>query len=1185
MYLSKLELIGFKSFAQKVQLNFDSGITAIVGPNGCGKTNIVDAIRWVLGEQRSSALRTDLLEEVIFNGTKNRKPLSMAEVSMAINNTKGILPTEYSEVTLTRRVYRSGESEYLLNRVPCRLKDIHDLFMDTGMGPDAYSVIELRMVETILSDKTDERRRLFEEAAGVTKYKHRRKAAYRKLESVQQDLVRVDDIVKEVQKTVNSLERQAKRAEQHNSYSNSLRALELDLLEREYAQTIEKIAPLENDLRGAVDQKNQIDTELSQEETLLDFSRREASEVEQKLNESRKDLSEQVEKIHQVEQKIVLARERRKSLSTNISRYEREREELSVRRAGLEHEMSDLEREARELGEEVELATRTHAEAKQDFEAYEERLNEKRDEAKVRRDELISLIQRIADIRGEHDRVDSRIENISEQIERVRDEVNAYSLEVERNDERIAQLSASDKELRKTFVQAEMEFYQQETRKQELKSEIEGLQNRILEVRAEINRKNSRIDFLKGLVESHDWLPDGAKYLLTTGDWSGASLVTVADVLITEDRFRGAVEAALGEVATYIVVDSLEDAYRGVELLRTHDRGQATFICLDRIPRPSDGSGILPTPGVHGWALDLVRFDERHRALFTYLFDRTLVVDDLQVANRMLGSGGILRCVTLVGEIVTSAGVLKGGSVNRGEVDLIGKRGQIEKLEREMGDLRMQFAELQGTLERKVEEENGIDLRAAREYVKSIEQKVTSVEMQIAQVQFEKKRGKDTIARSAQGIETLEAEQSSLRGKIETFVPEAEELEGKKQAIEEVSKGLAREVANLENVVSEKSRIVNERGTHLVRVQGKQANVQNQIDYARTTVVTLAESVEMREEEIGQARAEIERIRMEAEEDEALLRHLRSELTTAKDSSRQIEEELDRRRAEIHELEQRIKTERTRHDQSLNLTFELEKKISELRLKAENLQQLSHDEFEVELELRAYPEDELFDFSEAREKILVLKGKLRSLGPINFEAFDQYKSEKERLVFLIAQRNDLNEAERTLLHTIDEINSTAQRKFLDTFDKIRQNFIITFKSLFDKGDECDLMLEEGADPLEAAIEITAKPRGKRPTSIDLLSGGEKALTATALLFAIYLVKPSPFCILDEVDAPLDDSNIDRFTRILRKFCDNTQFIVVTHNKRTMESASTLYGVTMEEEGVSKIVSVRFQEGASVPTPA
>ncbi|MEE9186934.1 MAG: AAA family ATPase, partial [Bacteroidota bacterium] len=464
MYLSKLELIGFKSFAQKVEIGFDRGITAVVGPNGCGKTNIVDAIRWVLGEQRPTTLRADRLEDVIFTGTRNRKPLGMAEVSMTIDNTKGVLPTDYTEVTLTRRVYRSGESDYLLNRVPCRLKDIVDLFMDTGMGPDAYSVIELKMVETILSDKTDERRRLFEEAAGITKYKHRRKAAYRKLESVQQDLVRVNDIVKEVQKTVNSLERQAKRAERYNGYSGSLRALEIDLLEREYARTMEKIGPIEDELRRAVDHKDQIDKDLSNEETLLGVLRTESTEVEQKLSEAQKDLSAQVDKIHQIEQKILLAQERHKSLQGNITRYEREREELSDRKTKLEREKTDHHRLMDDLKAKAGDIAREYQDAEQSFEEFDASLNRKREEAKTSHDALIALIQRIAAKRGDQDRIRDRMENISGRIQRMREEIQASTLEVERNEERIAQLSASDKEFRKTFVQAEMEFYHQETR-------------------------------------------------------------------------------------------------------------------------------------------------------------------------------------------------------------------------------------------------------------------------------------------------------------------------------------------------------------------------------------------------------------------------------------------------------------------------------------------------------------------------------------------------------------------------------------------------------------------------------------------------------------------------------------------------------------------------------------------------
>ncbi len=489
MYLSNIEVIGFKSFAHRVNLKFDSGVTSIVGPNGCGKTNIVDAIRWALGEQRYSTLRSDKMEDVIFNGTKSRKPLGMAEVSLTIQNTKGILPTEYSEVTVTRRVFRSGESEYLLNKVPCRLKDILDLFMDTGMGADAYSVIELKMVETILSDKTDERRRLFEEAAGVTKYKHRRKAAYRKLESVRQDLVRVNDIVKEVQKTASSLERQAKKAEQYNDVSTRLRSMEIDLLERDYGYQHSKLLPLEQKFALARNDRNAIDEEIRAQESHLDQLREELSRIEEQLNEAQQALSQEIDSVHHQEEKILIANERMNSLAANSERYAKEKDDLHVQQGKLEQELTTLGIRQGQLVEEIAGLKDHYERSRTDLESVRGQLETRRAEVEALNETLLDLAHTIVSKRGECDRLKARIDNLTGRDERSKEEIGLYEEDIRRNEERIAELTANDRELRKRFVEAEMHLYNQENLKKRLQEESEELSKRSVELKGEIERR------------------------------------------------------------------------------------------------------------------------------------------------------------------------------------------------------------------------------------------------------------------------------------------------------------------------------------------------------------------------------------------------------------------------------------------------------------------------------------------------------------------------------------------------------------------------------------------------------------------------------------------------------------------------------------------------------------------------
>ena len=1181
MYLSRLEIQGFKSFAQRVALHFDSGISAIVGPNGCGKTNIVDAIRWVLGEQRYSALRSEKMEDVIFNGTKTRKPLGMAEASLVIENTKGILPSEYSQVTVGRRIYRSGDSEYLLNGAICRLKDILDLFMDTGMGADAYSVIELKMIEIILSDRTDERRRLFEEAAGVTKYKHRRKAAYRKLEAVQADLLRVNDLVAEVQKAVNSLERQARRAEQFNDVKERHRALEIDLLEREFAHVHSRLEPLLTRRQTLQQERSVTDEDLGLVEGRLEELRTALLMSEKELAEAQRDVSLQREEIHKIDEKNLVATEQAKAGRALIARLAREDDSLAQERARQEALREECQRSLTTLAVREAGIAEDSAECAEELQETTQQVDEKKAEVRALNVLLLASVQRSAERQAEHDRRNLRLEVLRTNVQGVEEDNAAYAADLVRFDGNFASLTEEDRQLRRTFAEAEMRFYDAEQKKRILRERAEELQRGATELRAEIERTAGRLEFLQGLIESREGLPESVRFLGATEQWSSRRTLTVADAVHADEEYRIAIEAALGDAGSLVVVDRAEDAEQGVGLLKEQGKGKATFVCLDRLPVISRRYHIPVIPGVRGWAIDMAHFDEELAPLFGFLLDRVLVVDSAETARQVSREHTGMRCVTLEGEIATSVGVVRGGSRRREEGGGIGKQHQIEELRGKMAELDSRMSSVVAERDAVMARHDAVDLKQHQDAVKAIEKEMHAIEMRIAQVAFEKKRAEESIAASEEQKAKLLAEITSVEKEIADEEPALASVRAEQESVEHRLQEARIALEDLEQESARRARVVQDTGLDLVHLRNDAQATTVSLERATKSLVTIAETVEKHRADAEQTRMAIEAVEAGMEENRHALERLHQELHLRDRHRTEVEDTAARQRDEMHAAELRIRDQRRVHDDALRVLHDTELKIADLQARAEHLTIRAQEEFEIALELKIYPDSEFVDFAQLREEIQGMKDKIKSLGNINFAAFEEYSNEKRRFEFMVDQRRDLLEAEKTLLATIEEINATAQKKFLDTFELIRSNFIETFKSLFDPGDECDLKLEDEVDPLEARIEIVAKPRGKRPTSIDLLSGGEKTLTATALLFAIYLVKPSPFCILDEVDAPLDDANIDRFTRIIRKFSENTQFIVVTHNKRTMEAANAMYGVTMEEEGVSKLVTVRFNQESQI----
>ncbi|MBN1783130.1 chromosome segregation protein SMC [bacterium] len=1179
MILSKISIHGFKSFARKEELRFDGGLTVIVGPNGCGKTNVVDAIRWGLGEQRPSILRADRMDSLIFGGAQSAKPLGMAEVSLHFDNSRHVLPIDYNEVVVTRRLFRSGESEYLLNKSVVRLKDISDLLMDTGIGADAYSVIELKMVEDILSEKAEDRRKLIEEAAGVTKYKHRLKAAIRKLESTHTDLLRVNDIIQEVDRTVRSLKRQVSRAEKYQEIQNQLKDIELQRGSHLYVQLQSEIKPLREELKALSTQKDGRTTEISKDETELESLRLRLAEKEKALVDIQEKLGEVTERIHRREGDIRVGKERIASLQDRKERHAREIETLKKR---LEEQKSHLElanRDREALQVKITSTGRIFTNKKKELEVFQQGLNLKRLDLNQHKKQIIGCLEEINRLsseetqlragndsnRGRLDRLDEEDNNHRATLDRIRetrrDLETAYQ---EAREKRHAVITNRDK------VQSEIEF---------IRKTIESGKEAFFRDQGETDSLQGRLVFLENLIENQEGMANGSRELIKVK--ANGLVGVLADMLKVKQVHRLPVDTGLGEAAGYLVFDKTETAVNALEYLKNHDAGKATMVSMDLVPSGGSSSKRPDLSGdadVIGWGNDLAECDKQVRPLLDFLIGDLLVVKDLKAARRLVGSlkGAFYRIVTLDGELMTTWGHIRTREAVQPDAGRVGRRQRLDELKAQIAAIEKRMRDAEKSLET-----DAAKLEAFQKELQEIEKTLSEVETGLVQVEkqrdkaeFEAEQAEAGLARNSeerakllQDIEQGRIGLDAIRPKMDTCLEQREKIEENTTRIQSEVDRLEKEEEVLEDEVHKHNLAV-------VRLNGEAKNLDYDIERSGNLIQEIETTIGQRIQEIGEADASIERLTEETTQYQKYLLEDFAEKDEKEAVRQERETDYQNMRNELDIKEKEIRQIRRDRDEVSERLHALEMQISDLTHRAQTLKANIRERYNVNIEMRP-PEGEL-DVEEASRTIEDLKNKLNNFGPVNLLALEEYDQEKTRLDFLEQQRDDLLSAEQTLEETILKINETARTRFNDVFQKVRTNFQETFKRFF-RGGDSDLLLPEGEDPLEARIEIKARPAGKQLRDIDLLSGGEKALTAISLLFALYMVKPSPVCVLDEIDAPLDDANVQRFTRVLGEFAEKTQFVIVTHNKMTMRCASSLYGVTMQEQGVSKIVSVKFDD--------
>lgn len=1191
MYLSKLELHGFKSFADRTVLHFDAGITAIVGPNGCGKSNIVDAVRWVIGEQRTRILRSDKMENVIFNGASKRKPLGMSEVLLTIENNRDILPARYDEVQLGRRLYRSGDSEYAMNGVTCRLRDIMDLFMDTGMGAGAYSVIELKMIDEILSENADDRRRLFEEAAGITKYKVRRRQTLGRLDATRNDLERIRDLTDEIAKQVRSLKRQAGQAERYKKARSRLCEIELALASIEYARLAEEQSRLHNETTGLNEQTTHATKQETDQADALNALREKLLACEKRLGAARDDLYAHIDKRRELETERRLLEGQLESARGERQRTQEEQETAAMRRVDMTQEIAEVEKALKEAEPALYEAEKRLAAAERERDTHRTASEEKQQVLLHLRAEERAHEEQHASQRGQLDKIVGQRDLVQK---------NMSDAETERREaeESLVELRtlAADTETLKSGAaaavdQARIAFEQAAKEEAHIRTCLDEALDRLHQLEREREALGASAGLLESMLTSYEDCSGAVQYLATS--WSNGNLTTVADLFACKDADRVALAAALGPFAGCIVVDSDREARAAIEQLRRNGQGRATFIVLDRIPDTMASKSHRPGQAVS--LEECVRIADRqddstrYARLVRLLLHDAYVVNTLDEAEQLASRAARgVRFFARTGEWVDAQGTLHAGSKEEGDTLASGRlerREQLKTTRRRLQAIQSDIAVTEETIGKHRTGMADVSCEACRERLAEAERDLAKAEREAVQAVF--------------NLEAAEHRQKALANKFE----EAKAfLEEKGHESKRLSEDLAQAAGNLNAVRSRlaeaetafqaaetESRaaagIYNEASLDALKARNRHENLQRDLERAHGRLQDLRERTKARalridelDRKMQQASGRLEKLAPEwpgmAEQ--------RAVLQEAVDRS---EGDLQAVRNDMAILEGALQGLRDRREQLVQQEHQRELRLTELRTRTDALVEQVAGDFAVSLPEAVaeasiqVPED--FEEEAAREEVSALRHRIRAMGGINELAFETWEEEKKRLEFLTQQQQDLEAAEKTLLETIDEINTTASARFLETFEGIRRHFRQTFQDLFGKEAVADLVLEDPEHPLETPIRIQARPRGKTSSATSLLSGGEKALTAIALLFGIYLVKPSPFCILDEVDAPLDDKNVQRFMRMIRRFAEHTQFVLVTHNKLTMEAADRLYGVTMQEPGVSRIVGVQFDEAVKI----
>ncbi len=1168
MRLKSLEIKGFKSFADKTVLHFDEGITGVIGPNGCGKSNIIDSIRWVIGEHKISNLRSENLESLVFNGSKTRSASGLAEVSLTFENTKNLLPTEFNTVTVTRKYYKNGESEYRLNDVACRLKDIHNLFMDTGVSTDSYAIIELGMVDDIIKDKENSRRKMLEQAAGITIYKTRKKEAKLKLDATEQDLARIEDLLFEINNQLKSLESQAKKAEKYFEIKKEYKEISIELAKAALEGFNLTYRDLTHQQQAEVDKRIELETIIAKEEAALEQEKLGFIEKEKALQEMQHAFNDLLSNVRN--------KQSEQSLAAQRLQYLKERE------TSLQEFLQKSEGQLKGLHESIQFTSQQIKEDEGKLTDLEGRLEELKSNVEDRRRVFDEKRSSIDGLRRENQAIqrnqfeaekkvavaDTSIQNLQRGIAQIQEEQQHRQAQLQQLEtERAAK--AEELEQKKTDLQ-QLQEHHEYTREQifQTQSVLETLRAQLAEESRKLDSKKNEHALLKSLIDSMEGYPESVKFLHKNTGWNHEAPL-LSDVIYVKPEYRAAVENVLEPYLNYYVVNNLQEGLQAVHLLDENKKGKANFFLLDQFT----GIGEVHQPNGTFPALSVVEVDARYNKLAEHLLGNVFIAENEEAMQHSNGAVVLEKN----GKYVKGRYALTGGSVGLFEGKKIGRAKNLEKLAEEIAAQDAVVHELKATIQARHNEVIAYNEQLKENAIKQTQQDINQLTNQVFSLQNKIENLHHLEETAARRITELQDQLShnhdaiaSTREELEKYNTQLDELGNRIQLIEQ-------DYAAAEQEYNFATAAFNDSNLQVTRQQSKVNALKQEFEFKSNQLKELEQQIQSSQSQLGEAAASITETAVQLEELQGLVVTLLQNKEAEERKLNEADQAYYNLRNELAEKESELRHKQKSKEGIDSLLNEIKDKLTELKLQLAGMKERLQVEFKIDLDaIIDEPRTTETPLEELQERNDRLRKRLENIGEVNPTAIEAYTEMKKRYEFILEQKNDLVTAKDSLMQTIQEVEATANQQFLDTFNRVRDNFQKVFKALFTEDDTADMVLVDPENLAETGIDIVAKPKGKRPSSIGQLSGGEKTLTATALLFAIYLIKPAPFCILDEVDAPLDDANVGKFTKMIKQFSENSQFIIVTHNKQTMSAVDVIYGVTMQEAGVSKLVPVDFR---------
>ena len=1183
MKLKRIEMQGFKSFADKTVIDFKDGITTVIGPNGSGKSNISDAIRWVLGEQSMKNLRGSKTEDIIFAGTQNRKSLGFAEVSMVMNNEDGRLPIEYSEVTVTRRIYRSGESGYFINKTPCRLKDIQELFMDTGIGKDGYSIIGQGKIDEILSNKSEDRRKIFEEAAGIVKYRVRKQETEKKLEQTKLNLLRINDIIVEIEGKIDPLKSQSEKAKKFLELRDELKNIEIGLFIYKIENYKEKLKEVEENIDIFMSQ------EESEQEKLQNFQT-EKEKIKQQIDSI-------IVEIEEIQNSNIEATKKEEQLNSDINIYKERIENNKNNSENSKAEIEEIEKRNKELEEEKTQKLEKRNNLEDNKEKFEKELKEKEEELRKITETLTNeeknieekkqKVQENIDLKYEKTLLISNKEVMLENLKKRENHIeNEISLKISELDNLRIQKEENMKKYREIEYNKQQMLKNMEeinAKKAESNEKIKNYENQILENQNILRLKESRQKFLIETEKEKEGYTKTVKSILLecekNNELSKGVEGVLANLISTTKEYQVAVEMCLGGTLQNIVTENEQDAKKVIEYLRKNNLGRASFLPISNIKGKKietiNKKGIENQ--VIGILSDLIETDKKYEQIVVNLLGRTVLVENMDVAIKLSKqNNNTFRIVTLEGDIINTTGSISGGSVAQKTVNILGRSQEIKTLEKEIEKLNKEIEkikkeqneymesiedilELSSATERNLQDIE-IEYATYKEKINNLETNISSVEEDLNKAKEEKEKNKNEQESNLKEQENVKNEIEEMLKNINSLEQEISEFVSKNKDNQKIVDDLNFDITNLKISVSSFNESEDSLNEFITRIENELTNNNKSLS-AKTNL--------------------IEKLTKENKELEEKIENTKQEIENIKNLSTQSVEKVNNLKEERQNLSNKVDKYEKNINEEFKIIEDIKAQISKIDLKKSkieyDIEQITNkmwEEYEITPNKASTEYNKPENVQEVEKRVNVLRNEIKNLGSINIDAIKEYKELKERYDFVCEQRLDLETTSAKLRKIIAEMTQTMKVQFAEQFKIINKNFSEVFQELFGGG-RAELIIEDENNILESGIEIEVQPPGKKLQNMMLLSGGERAFTAIALLFAILKINPAPFCVLDEIEAALDDANVYRFADYLKKFAEHTQFLVITHRKGTMEAANTVYGITMEENGISKMLSIEL----------